>query len=61
MLVFVGGLRHFGEVPCLVEAGDCGGVDGEVAEGGAVGGTLGEGTIGKVEVVRGAEQEYAFS
>ena len=61
MLVFVGGLGHFGEFPRLVEVGDCGGVEGEVAEGRAVGGALGEGTVGEVEVVGGAKEEYALS
>ena len=61
MLVFVGGVGHGGEFAGSVELGNGARVEGEVAEGGAVGGALGEGAVGEVEVVGGAEEEDAFS
>ena len=61
MLVFVGGEGHGGEFTGFVELGDCGFVEGEGTERGVVSGALGEGAVGEVKVVRGAEEEDAFS
>ncbi len=61
VFVFVGREGHFGEFGGLLELGDCSGVEEQVAEGGRVAGALGEGAAGEVDVVGGAEEEYAFS
>lgn len=60
VLVVVGGKRHRGELRGRVQCGDCGGVEGEEAQRGGVGGVLGKGAAGEVVVVGRTEEENPF-
>ena len=61
VLVLVGAGGHLPEVAGFVQRADGGEVEGQRAEWGGVAGVLGEGEVGEVGVVGGAEEEDAFA
>lgn len=61
VLVGVGARGHVAEEAGCVQGADGGKVEWEGAEWGGVGGVLGEGEVGEVGVVGGAEEEDAFA